>query len=166
MMMLVTTSIDGAERRKKVTVGEPVNAGSVRKAVEAAFFIEGLGRLTQLSVLDAASGEYSDVAAGTAFGEKPRLRAEFASDADKTAELEQRLHDLEANMRVVGARRKGDGDRSSTRSQRSACSDAVRRQKCEERMVAGITPDNPMRAAIREERDKFWQHELTAGQYF
>ena len=142
MLLLVSTQIEGQERKKKLQTPDTVTAAQLNVLVSEAFSAErSLGSLERLDIFDEEFGEYIDMD-GTAVQDKAKLRAVFksthvqpaAADHEKDRVIEQlrtRLVQLEGNIRILSTKASA-ADRSETHSQKSATSD-LRKKKCEEK---------------------------------
>ena len=147
MLILVSTTIDGQERKKKLSIDDETKISDVRTAVEKLFSNEvSLKGLKRLEWLDPDFKEFVDCDSETVLKDKSVLRAFFngggggsggSDEKDKIIDqLKNRLQQVEANMRLVNARANTS---SETKSQRSAASD-LRRIKKEEK-CCGVTAD-------------------------
>eukprot|EP01060_Flectonema_neradi_P035381 TRINITY_DN649_c1_g1_i1.p1 TRINITY_DN649_c1_g1~~TRINITY_DN649_c1_g1_i1.p1 ORF type:complete len:181 (+),score=45.54 TRINITY_DN649_c1_g1_i1:89-631(+) len=177
MLILVSTNIDGQDRKKKLTIDENSSMDEIKTAIEKLFSGEpSLKGLKRLEWLDPDFKEFVDCDDDTTLKDKSVLKAYFngssvagghgSDEKDKIIDqLRNRLQQVEANMRLVSARNTS----SETQSQRSAASE-LRRIKKEEKCCAvadqSRTDDSvsqQRRDDVREERRRLKRQELLAG---
>ncbi|KAJ9445313.1 hypothetical protein DIPPA_07586 [Diplonema papillatum] len=143
MLLLITTTISGQERKKKLVLSsEKPSTAEVQKATEELFKDEPeLRGLQRMEIFDTDFNEWVDCDASTAYPDKSKVRVVFkqkedvptikgsADEKDKLIDqLKTRLGHLETNLKILSTRKA----ESESMSQRSATSD-LRKKKAEEK---------------------------------